>query len=322
MNNHILCHVPEPVSYQGLLQAFLSGKSERTMRAYSGDLADFQGFMLAGSVSHAARLLLGAHGRANAHVLAYKQSLIERGLSSSTVNRRLAAIRSLVKMARTLGLIDWTLDVPNMKSKSYRDTRGPGVEGVQKMLEKNDTRSDAKGIRDQAIIRLLFDLGLRRGEVAILNIEDVDLQTCRVSVVGKGKREADTLTMPSQTVEALQRWINNRGLQPGPLFLNLDRARKGSGRLTDKSIYRIVKTLGDGCGIKARPHGLRHTSITAAIELAQKNGVGLEEVRDFSRHTDVKTLMIYRDRSRDVQGMLAGLVAGSLHTNQEVTANA
>jgi len=58
-----------------------------------------------------------------------------------------------------------------------------------------------------------------------------------------------------------------------------------------------------------RPHGLRHLAITEAYKAAQANGMDLEEVLDFSRHKDVKTLMIYRDRDRNVQGQLAALVA-------------
>ena len=54
---------------------------------------------------------------------------------------------------------------------------------------------------------------------------------------------------------------------------------------------------------------MRHTAITEAIKAAQANGIGLEEVLDFSRHRDVKVMMIYRDRERNVQGKLSALVA-------------
>ena len=62
--------------------------------------------------------------------------------------------------------------------------------------------------------------------------------------------------------------------------------------------------------MQTRPHGLRHLGITTAVKKAQKAGIGLEEVLDYSDHKDVGTLMIYRDRERNVQAQLASLVAG------------
>src|SRR5438132_6097151 len=87
-----------------LLAAFLSGRKAETIKAYRADLEDFQIFIQAPALSEAAqRLIASAPGDANAMALAYKTHLLERGLSA-TVNRRLAALRSLVKLARTLGL--------------------------------------------------------------------------------------------------------------------------------------------------------------------------------------------------------------------------
>ena len=87
-------------------------------------------------------------------------------------------------------------------------------------------------------------------------------------------------------------------------------------RLTGTSLYRIVRRLGEQVGLKVRPHGLRHTAITEACKLAQAKGMGLEEVLDFSRHRDVKVLMVYRDRERNVQGQLATLVAAGVEGDQ------
>jgi len=89
-----------------LVRAFLSGRNERTVKAYSQDLADFQPFMGASTVDEAAKVLLAnGHGPANATALAYKAHLVERGLQSATVNRRWAALRSLVQLARIMGLV-------------------------------------------------------------------------------------------------------------------------------------------------------------------------------------------------------------------------
>jgi len=79
--------------------------------------------------------------------------------------------------------------------------------------------------------------------------------------------------------------------------------------LTGTSIYRLVQKLGDEIGIKTRPHGIRHTAITEAVKKARDNGIGLEQVRDFSDHKEIKTLLVYRDRERNVQGQLSELLA-------------
>ena len=297
---------------EGLLIAFLSGRSDCTRRAYSQDLDDFRRFVGVGKVSEAAHLLLSrGHGNANALALAWRANLRERGLQAATINRRLAALRSLVQLARTLGIVPWTLEVKNVRAESYRDTRGPGRSGVRLLLEHLERRKDRKALRDRAVLRLLYDLGLRRGEVAGLDVEDVDLDGGTLAVLGKGRTQKTKLTLPGPTKEAIRQWLEARGMEPGPLFTNLDRAGKGC-RLTGTSLYRIVRRLGEKVGLRVRPHGLRHTAITEACKLAQAKGLGLEEVLDFSRHRDVKVLMVYRDLERDVRGQLAALVAAGV----------
>ena len=294
----------------GLVELFLAGRSRRTLRAYSDDLADFQAFVGAPTTdAAAARLLDAGHGGANASALAYRAHLLERGLAPATVNRRLAALRSLVKLARTLGLVPWTLDVPAVKGEGYRDTRGPGVEGVRALLGALADRQDAKGLRDRVIVRLLYDLALRRAEVVRLGVEDVDLTAGTVAVLGKGRREKLLRTLPDATRAALAAYLEVRGTAPGPLLVNVDRARKIAGGLTSTSVYRIVRTLGAGVGLTVRPHGLRHASITCALELT---GGDVRRVQQFSRHADVRVLQRYDDNREDLAGEVAREVAATL----------
>ena len=121
---------PEVPRHDGreLLEAWLAGRSPQTVDAYRRDLADFASYVGADSPARAAEALLGAGaGEANLAALRYRATLLERGLSPATVNRKLAALRSLVKVARTVGFITFSLDVENVRSQAYRDTRGPGV---------------------------------------------------------------------------------------------------------------------------------------------------------------------------------------------------
>jgi len=292
---------------ESLINAFLSGKSPKTIEAYGHDIEDFANFCNRDPNEAVELLLSSSPGEANAQVLAYRAYLLEEGRSPATVNRRLAALKSLTKLARTIGVIPWTLEVEGVRSKAYRDTRGAGVCGVQAIFSlAKGTSKKAK--RDYAMLRLLYDLGLRRGEVVSLDLADIDLERSTLEVVGKGRREKELLTLPEQTKQALSAWIEARGNAEGALFLSLDR-RGGGGRLTGTSLYRIVRDYGQKAGIKTRPHGLRHTAITEAVKRAQKAGLPLEVVRDFSRHSDIATVLIYRDRERNYQGEIASLVA-------------
>ena len=173
-----------------MLRAFLNGRKAETITAYRQDLEDFQGFIQAPSLEQAASLLLArGPGEANALALDYKANLMDRELAANTINRRLTALRSLVKLGRTLGVVSWTIEVQSVKADPYRDTRGPGRAGFRDMLDTLAKRKDPKSTRDRAILRLLFDLGLRRAEVLRLDMEDLDLEAGTVAVLGKGRTD-------------------------------------------------------------------------------------------------------------------------------------
>ena len=133
--------------------------------------------------------------------------------------------------------------------------------------------------------------------------------------VTKPRAEKEVLSLPETTRAAITAWLCVRGTTSGPLFLTLGPRRnrqRSRRRFTSRGIYRIVSELGEQAGVKVWPHGLRHTAITSAVEAAQEHGVTLDEVRQFSRHKNINTLLVYRDRVRDVQGQLAALVADTV----------
>jgi len=120
-----------------LVASFLAGRSPQTLRAYRQDLQSFARWLRAADLDEAAQRLLGSGpGPANALALAYRATLIDQQLAAATVNRRLAALRSLVKLARTIGLVPWALEVPGLPAEPYRDTRGPGLAGVRRLLRE------------------------------------------------------------------------------------------------------------------------------------------------------------------------------------------
>ncbi|MFL6815078.1 MAG: tyrosine-type recombinase/integrase [Bradyrhizobium sp.] len=113
------------------------------------------------------------------------------------------------------------------------------------------------------------------------------------------------MSLPEPTRAALAAWLEARGSEPGPLFVNFDRAGKGQ-RLTGAAVYHIVSWLGAKAGFAVRPQGLRHLAIATALERTKGD---VRAVATFSRHKDLRTLSRYRDNRPDLAGKVASLVA-------------
>jgi integrase/recombinase XerC len=306
LNNDNLPVNRNPV--QELVSEFLNRRSANTRRAYQADLDAFADYLGLNSREEALRELIDRNqGQANALVLAYKNFLISKGLTPNTVNRRLSTLRSGIKLANQLGLVNWTINIENEKTETYRDTQGPGRTGFADMLRAVDScRNKKKAARDKAILRLLYDLALRRGEVAGLDLEDFDSEAGTLAILGKGRTQKQILTLPETAQEALRAWIEARGDIPlGPLFVNLDRAGKGR-RLTGTSIYRIVRDIGREVGLDTRPHGIRHLAITEALNITNGN---VRMVQRFSRHKNMQTLTAYDDNRQDYAGEIAKMIS-------------
>lgn len=303
---------PDVSRWERLAAAFLaSAANPKTRRARSGDLADFAAW-LGLPIGPAIAALMGqGPGPANQGGLAYRVALVDRGLAPSSVNRRLASLRGLVALARTWGWANWSLDVANLPAAQYRDTTGPGAAGWDRMLalaEADTDGGDPRALRDLALLRLLFDMGLRRGEALGLDVADLDLTGGRIAILGKHRTQSEWLTVPEPTRQALEDWLRARGPVAGPVFVRLDPTATGRGRLSGESVRRIVRALGERVGLArpVRPHGLRHASITAVLDA---NGGDVRAAARFSRHKDLRTLAHYDDCRRDLGGAMARLIA-------------
>ena len=286
---------------------------EATRRARVKDVAALGRYLGLPDPAQALGLIVqGTPGQANTIALGFKADQLGRKLAPNTINRRLSTLRRAVIVARRLGLVDWWLDVELLRSEAYRDTAGPGLEGWRSILAVA-TREAATGsptaLRDLAIIRCLYDRGLRAVEVLRLDLADVNLDGKRLAVIGKGKQERSWLTINWPTVAALAGWIRSRGSARGPLMIRTDRAAKGSHeRLTHLAVWRAVRRLGKraGLAIPSRPHGLRHASTTRLLDLT---GGDVRRVRRFTRHASLDVLTVYDDNRQDFGGQLAELLA-------------
>ncbi len=157
MNTLILS---QPVATHNIIDQFLAGRTPQTIRAYQQDIDSFSRYLQVQDNNEASRLLLSCDaGRANQVVLAYRGHLKEKGLQHASINRRLSTLRSLVKLARTLGLVTWSIEIQNLKASPVKDTRGPQESGFKQLMELLAQRVDPMSKRDLAILLLLHDLG-------------------------------------------------------------------------------------------------------------------------------------------------------------------
>lgn len=294
-----------------LVDAILATLGQRTARTYMADYRDFARFLSQPTPEAALNILVSlGPGPANKCALTYRVHLTERGLASGTIARRLTALRVALKRAREIGVINFGLDVAAPRVQNYRDTRGPSASSWRSMLALARSRTaegQAKPLRDFALVRLLADLALRRGEAVGLDLDDLDIDGRTIAIVGKGKTSREKLTLPQPTADALRAWVDVRGPEPGPLFTPLDPGASPTGRLTGEAVRLIVRGLAEAAGVSTpvRPHGLRHMSITRALD----SGRDVRDVRKFSRHCDIKTVLIYDDNRRDVAGEIASACA-------------
>jgi len=304
------------VDVEELVSAFFSGKSQRTIESYRRDLQTFCEFLDVPGIGDAVhRLFLGTHREANLTALKYRQHLIEvRKLKPKSVNRHLASLRSLVGLGQSLGLIPWKLAIKNQKTREL-NLAAPDPGGIKRLIKAAGLKDNKTSKRNVALCLVLYTAGLRRNEAISLTYpEDVSLERNVISVLGKGKTEKQEIILPEKTVAALQEWLDVRGCEPGPVFINLDRAGKGDGRLTGRSVHRIIQSLGKKIGYDdLHPHALRRGAITSLLKKA-KGIYDVEECLDFSRHADVSTMMLYRKRndSQENQAAMSRMLAVDL----------
>ena len=303
----------EPSATNLVINYLNDKRSPSTRTNYARDLNDFFRFLTGATLSlELARWFLSLDRfEALSMVLSYRHHCYQKGLKESTVNRRLAAIKSLVNYARQVGQCDYDLaDVKYDKIKQYRDTTGVDTETFRLMFKVCD-RSTVKGKRDYALLRLLWSNALRREEVSSCNVQDFDSIGGVLWIQGKGQvNEKEKIELGQVTIDAIQDWLNVReNLQPDwPLFIALNSANKNKNkRLTGCGLYYVINTLSQQAGLPKQlsPHQVRHSSITAALD--QTNG-NVREVQKLSRHADINVLMTYDDNRQKSQGKVTRLL--------------
>lgn len=254
------------------------GASPHTLRSYATDLAEFTGFLAAERIDG----LAAADARA---VRAFLAELHRRRLSKATIARKLAAIRSCFRFLARRGVLEVN---PARQVRSPRlGRRLPSVLPKDEATQLLDAAPEptVAGARDRALLELLYASGLRVAEGCGLDVDDVDLARRTVRVLGKGDKER-VVPVGDTALEALDAYLELRGRERGPLFLN---AR--GGRLTPRSAHRIVgrRARRAGIGQRVTPHTLRHSFATHMLG----EGADLRLIQELLGHRRLSTTQRY-----------------------------
>jgi integrase/recombinase XerC len=239
-------------------------------------------------------------------VLKYQGLLLDLGLAPSTINTRLSAVKSLTNHARKLGQCNYSLeDVILLHVENYRDTSGVGVDDFRSILNEVD-RGSLKGKRDYAILRLLWDNAIRRGELVSTNIED--FRDGRLWILRKGKLQKQPIDLAARTAAAVEEWLTVReGQANEPIFIALDGRSHGK-RLSGRSVARVVDWTSTDAGVEKHmsPHRVRHSAITAALDAT--NG-DVRTVQQLSGHADLNVIRRYDDNRKGLQKKVSNLLS-------------
>jgi integrase/recombinase XerC len=197
-------------------------------------------------------------------VLEWRQRLLDEGKASATINLRISALKSLVEYAGKQDACSFSLsEIKSLKSQRYKDTPGVSVDDYRSILDLVDRSTDL-GIRDYAILLLLWDLALRREEVVSLDIWDYLPGRLMVNCQGR------SINLSAQLVDTLDHWMAIReglyfqpkdgGNRDDALFLSCN-----GRRLSGTDIFRILRGYAEIDGVSVSPDRVRNGALTAKI---------------------------------------------------------
>jgi site-specific recombinase XerD len=242
-----------------------------------------------------------------ATVLRYKVEALESaGLSPSTVNLRLSAIRKLAAEAADNGLLEQEIAngisrVKGVRAAGVRSGNWLNRHQAQALINAPDI-STLLGLRDRAVLAVLIGTGVRRSEAAALTFGDIQQRNGRWAfpdLSGKGGR-VRTVPVPSWCKAAVDAWAEAAHLESGRVFRAVNRygrtLNQDSESITPQVIFRIVTDYGERLGYKVTPHDLRRTF----AKLARKGGAEMTQIQLTLGHATLKTTEGYVNEDQDL----------------------
>ena len=238
-------------------------------------------------------------------LLAFRADMLERDLSASTINVKMSAVRKLVNEAKRAGVVSseeaaQMTDVPNVRQQGTRVGNWLTKDQAKELLAVPD-RSTLRGKRDYVILSLLVGCALRRNELAMLDIETIQLREGRwvlADLCGKGRR-IRTVAVPIWVKQGVNVWMTAAGVEDGRLLRRVTKAGKVKGDgLSDWAVWSVVEQSAREIGIERfGAHDLRRT----CAKLCRKSGGDLEQIKFLLGHSSIQTTERYLGSEQELQ---------------------
>jgi integrase/recombinase XerD len=257
-----------------------------TLSAYKRDLTKFDEF------AKKRKLSIETVGRDD--LVDFLASLYRQKLESRTVARELVTLRNFFRYGQITGLIaaDPSINLESPKIRRHL----PGylrLEEVDKLLEQPDSKT-AMGLRDRAMLEVLYSTGLRVSELVGLKVSDLDSKVGCVRCIGKGNKER-IVPAGKKALSMVDKYLRDgrpellrqaKGASTAALFVN----RRGAS-LSRVGVWKILSAYGRRAGLRMAltPHMLRHSFATHLLE----RGADLRSVQLMLGHADISTTQIY-----------------------------
>ena len=269
--------------------------SPHTVRAYEREL---HGFAEYATKQFGARMAVAKIE--HQQIRAYLGELYGRGLSKASVARALAAIRSWFKWLARRGLVEQSPAALVATPKLPKHLpRVPTIEEMNRVVEQADDEAAAWPERDRVIFELLYGCGIRNAELVGIDLKDIHWANEAILVRGKGRKQR-YVPLGDAAAEALRAYLPRREaklaeaqkageIENEALLLNV--RLRGTGRLTTRSVGRIVKRIALAHGLPAdvHPHTLRHAFGTHMLE----EGADLRAIQELLGHERLSTTQRY-----------------------------
>ena len=236
------------------------------------------------------------------HATAVRSKLQEE-YAPATVNKMLSALRKTLKAA-------WQLDQMSAedyhKAASVESVNGETIPAgrelsageIAALLGSCENDPTPAGVRDAAVIAVMYAAGLRREEMVILDLSDYDQESGRLIVSGK-RRKDRTAYLLNGASHALNDWLDVRGSDPGALFMPINKAGVIQyRRMTTQAIYNLLKKRASQAGIDSfSPHDLRRTFVSDLLDA----GADIAIVAKMAGHASVNTTAFYDRRPEEAK---------------------
>ena len=295
--------MPEPSSLGQLATAYLAmltnerASSPHTLRAYERELHSFVAYILKARGQDTS-----ASAIEHTHIRAWLGSLYERGLSKASVARALAAVRSWFRWLARFGHVNQNVaSLVSTPKLPKHLPRVPSIEQMNRVIDSIDTAASAEDTtaswpsRDIVIFELLYGCGIRNAELTGLNLADIHWANEAILVRGKGQKQR-YVPLGDAAAQAVRAYLAERQARlaaakrtSDALLLNLH--LRGNGRLSTRSVARIVKHIAIQRGLSSdvHPHTLRHAFGTHLLE----EGADLRSIQELLGHERLSTTQRY-----------------------------